>query len=72
LYAFSVRKPIPTFPLPLLPGDIEPLVDINTILHELYDRAAFDLRVNYGQPPVPPLGAEDAAWAGELIQSALK
>ena len=72
LYAFSVRKPIPTFPLPLLPGDVEPLVDINTILHDLYDRAAFDMRVNYSQPPVPPLRVEDAAWANEVIKSASK
>lgn len=35
-YAFTVRDPIPSFRLPLQEDDEEPLVDLNTILHELY------------------------------------
>jgi uncharacterized protein DUF4058 len=69
LYAFRVRDPIPRFNLPLLPEDHEPEVDLNAILGSLYDRAGFDLRLDYSQPPVPPLGAEDAAWARGLIDS---
>ena len=68
LHAFNLRQPIPTFRLPLLPGDDEPLVDLNTILHGLYERARFDLRLDYTQLPVPPLSDEDAAWARELIK----
>ncbi len=70
LYAFSVRKPIPPFLLPLLPGDDEPTVDLNAILHALYDRARFDLGLDYDQPPVPQLSDEDSAWARELIKKA--
>jgi hypothetical protein len=70
LYAFNLRQPIPPFPLPLLPGDDEPSVDLNAILHALYDRARFDLRLNYAQPSLPPLSEADAAWARELIQNA--
>lgn len=66
LYAFSLRQPIPQVPLPLLPGDSEPLLDINTILHSLYERARFDLRLDYSQPPAPPLAKADAEWAGAL------
>src|SRR5262245_47484779 len=33
LYAFGVRQPIPTFPLPLKPDDHEPIVDIGALLH---------------------------------------
>lgn len=68
LYTFNLRQPIPTFPLPLLPGDDEPLVDLNVILHALYARARFDLRLDYTQPPAPPLGDQDAAWARALIK----
>jgi hypothetical protein len=68
LYAFNLRSPIPQFPLPLQRGEIEPLVDLNTVLHELYTRARFDLRLDYEQPPVPPLGDEDAVWAAMLGQ----
>ncbi len=66
LYAFNLRQPIPTFHIPLLPGDTEPEVDLGHILHALYERARFDLRLDYTIPPVPPLSAEDALWASTL------
>lgn len=68
LHRFNVRDPIPSFELPLLPGDPEPEVDLNAILHGFYERAAFDLRLDYTQPPVPPLGKEDGDWARERLQ----
>ncbi len=67
LYAFSLRQPIPPFYVPLLPGDTEPEVDLGQILHALYQRARFDLRLDYTEPPVPPLSDEDALWASELL-----
>lgn len=51
LIAFTLRQPIPHFTLPLLPGDAEPEVSLNDILHDLYRRARFDLRLDYTQPP---------------------
>jgi len=67
LIVFTLRQPIPTFTLPLLPGDDEPEVALNCLLHVLYRRARFDLRLDYTQPPIPPLAEADAAWAQELI-----
>ena len=67
LIVFTLRQPIPTFTLPLLPGDDEPEVALNCLLHVLYQRARFDLRLDYTQPPIPPLAEADAAWAQELI-----
>jgi len=67
LIVFTLRQPIPTFTLPLLPGDDEPEVALNRILHVLYRRARFDLRLDYTQPPIPPLAEADAAWAQEII-----
>src|SRR5207248_1113284 len=61
LYVFGVRQPIPAIPIPLLPGEDEPSLDLNGVLHALYGRARFDLRVDYAQPPVPPLSETDAA-----------
>ena len=66
LYPFSVRQPIPTFPLPLRPDDVEPTVDLGALLQGVYDRAGYDLVVRYNQPPHPPLGEDDAAWAAAL------
>jgi hypothetical protein len=67
LYAFGVRQAIPAIPLPLLPKDTEPSLDLNAVLHALYERARFDLVLDYSEPPVPPLGEEDAAWASEIV-----
>ncbi len=70
LLAFNLRQPIPSFSLPLLPGDDEPLVELNTILHELYRRARFDLRLDYSRPPVPAPREDDMEWAELLIAQA--
>jgi hypothetical protein len=69
LMAFTLRQPIPAFTLPLLPNDEEPEVTLNPILHDLYRRARFDLRLDYTQPPVPSLSEADGIWAQELIQA---
>jgi hypothetical protein len=69
LIAFMLRQPIPAFTLPLLPGDEEPEVTLNRILHDLYRRGRFDLRLDYTQSPVPPLSEADAVWAQGLISA---
>lgn len=66
LYPFDLRQPIPSIPVPLQQGETEPVLDLNEVLHALYTRARFDLRLDYAQPPVPPLSEEDAAWAQGL------
>jgi hypothetical protein len=68
VYAFSIRDPLPPFPVPLLPDDEEPLVDLQTLVHTLYDRGSFDLRLDYTQDAVPPLTGEDATWADALLR----
>ena len=70
LHAFGLRQPIPTISVPLAPEEKEPELRLNDVLHALYQRARFDLRVRYDRPPEPPLRDEDAAWAGELLERA--
>jgi hypothetical protein len=70
LLPFSVRQPVPAFRLPLQAGDDEPLVALNELLHALYERAGYDLRLDYRSVPEPPLEADDAAWAGALLREA--
>ena len=68
LYPFSVRQAIPPVPIPLLPEDAEPELDLGAVLHALYDRARFDLRLNYAKPPVPSLSEGDTAWARSILK----
>jgi len=68
LYPFDLQDPIPAIPIPLERGDDEPLLDLNMLLHRLYDQAVYSLRIDYRQPPVPPLDEADTAWAAQLTE----
>jgi hypothetical protein len=68
LYAFQLRDAIPVFPLPLLTGDAHPQVDIQTLLGDVYDRAGFDLVLDYGREPVLALSPENHAWVDALLR----
>jgi hypothetical protein len=70
LLPFSVRHRIPDFTLPLQRRDEDVTVPLNSLLHELYDRAGYDLRIDYRADAEPPLQAEYAAWAAVLLQEA--
>lgn len=50
LFLFGLADPIPTFPIPLLEGEPEPVVDLQQLLNEIYHRARFDLAIDYVQP----------------------
>lgn len=70
LYGFSLREAIPGFPLPLITEDAEPTVDLQAILNGVYDRAGYDVRIDYRQPPPPPaLSEANQRWLDELLVS---
>jgi hypothetical protein len=70
LLPFTMRQAIPAFRLPLQRGDEEPQVELNELLHDLYERAGYDLRVNYRAEAEPSLEGEDAAWVDGLLREA--
>ena len=71
LFAFDCTSPIPPIPIPLLPGDPEPELELNAVLHALIDRAGYDLVIDYAHPPDPPLRPEDEAWAASIVKRGL-
>ena len=68
LFTFNLRQAIPVIPIPLLPQDDEPELDLGALVHALYSRARFDLRLNYSKPPVPPLGKGKMDWARTIVE----
>ncbi len=67
LYAFNVQDLIPTFPLPLQPGDTEPYIDLQNLLNGIYDEGGYDLRLDYQQNPVPELNDLDTVWLNGFL-----
>lgn len=49
LYSFDLQDTIPVFPVPLRSGENEPVIDLNRLLNEIYERARFDLAIDYSQ-----------------------
>jgi hypothetical protein len=70
LYGFSYKAEIPLIPIPLLPQDSEPSLDLNRIVHALYERAGHEMALDYRHPPQPCLRKQDQAWAESIIAQA--
>ena len=68
VWPIQLREPLPVLPIPLIrPDDPVPL-DIAQALRTAYQRARYDLRINYHSPPTPRLDKKDVAWAHALIE----
>ena len=70
VYLFTIRDPIPDIPIPLQPGDAEPSVALNRLVHEVYDRAGYDLTLDYQHAPPPPqMSTQDLQWIQQRLSA---
>ncbi|BAZ31859.1 hypothetical protein NIES4074_43320 [Cylindrospermum sp. NIES-4074] len=67
LYSFNLPDPIPVFPVPLRLGEPEPVIDLQRLLNEIYERARFDLAIDYSQVLKPALPSEQEVWVREIL-----
>jgi hypothetical protein len=51
-----------------LAGDKEPIVDLQELINGIYDRASYDLVIDYSQEAVPELSEEDKIWVDEVLK----
>ncbi|MCC6630244.1 MAG: DUF4058 family protein [Chloroflexi bacterium] len=64
----GVRDPLPTVAVPLVDDLLDVPLDLQAAATTIYERAAYDVVLDYTQPPpAPPLTTEDAAWAADRI-----
>jgi hypothetical protein len=68
----GVRQPLPVIKIPLRGKDPEAPLDLGAVFRSVYDRAAYDMSVDYRKPPQPPLEGDDAKWARELLRHRAK
>ena len=65
--AFNLRQPIPPFAVPLRLGEAEPVIDLQPLLHRVYDRARFELAIDMRRSPNPKLNREDWHWLQAIV-----
>ena len=65
-WPLRLRDPLPPIPVPLQAPDPDARLDLQGLLHLVYDRAGYRYRI-YNNPPRPPLHPEDAKWAEAVV-----
>lgn len=68
-WPISVRQALPTIGIPLRDPDPDVPLNLGAVLQAAYDRAAYDLTVDYSGPADPPLAKDDAKWADKVLRS---
>lgn len=70
-WAVQLRDALPVLPVPLRSPDADVLLDLGLAIRTIYDRAAYDLSIDYTAPPPPPeLSSDELAWLRDQIGSA--
>ncbi|NJK28338.1 MAG: DUF4058 family protein [Coleofasciculaceae cyanobacterium SM2_3_26] len=67
LYPFNLPEPIPPFPLPLQDKTEEPTVDLQSLLHQVYDRSGYDYFIDYTEDVVLPFSKTTLLWIEEYL-----
>ena len=70
LWPVELQQPLPIIPVPLREPDDDMVLDLGRALNEIYDEAAYDLSIDYDQPPLPPaVSGTEAAWMQALLSN---
>ena len=70
IWPLRLQDPIPPIPVPLRAPDPDVPLEIGAAIHAIYDRAGYDLRIDYTQPPPKPdLPQSDAEWVASCLRS---
>lgn len=68
VWPMQLRDAWPIIPIPLRQPDDDVVLNLRTAFSEIYDEAAYDLSINYQQPPpAPALSDDDKTWVRALL-----
>ena len=69
IWPIELPTPLPVVPVPLQDPDPDAPLDLQAVLTAIYDEAAYDLSLDYRQPPPPPaLSSAEAEWLQAQLQ----
>ncbi len=70
-WPLRLQEPIPIIPVPLRDPDPDVPLDLGKAIREIYDAAAYDLRLDYREPPPKPdQSAKDVEWVDSFLRQA--
>lgn len=63
IWPVPLNEPLPKIPVPLLYPDPDAILDLTTVIHELYQSYRYDVIIDYAKPiPSPSLRSEMEKW----------
>lgn len=69
VWPLRLRDLLPVIPVPLRAPDADVLLELAAALHTIYDEAAYDLSIDYSQPPPPPpFSQTEVDWMQALLK----
>lgn len=69
VFAWTLRQPLPSIPIPLADSDPDVRLDLQSVLDASFDGLGYDYALDYSQPVVPPLREPDLAWVRHVLSS---
>jgi hypothetical protein len=70
VWPLRLDRPLPQVPIPLLEGDADVMLDLQTALTAVYDLSDYGLEIDYAKPPEVPLTPDESAWVVHHLHSA--
>src|SRR5262249_56509664 len=68
VYAWTIRDPLPTIPIPLLAPDPDVVLDLGALFATAYKRGHYAGSIDYTTPLVIVKTPEDRAWAEQIAR----
>jgi hypothetical protein len=63
VYAWTLREPLPTMPIPLKSPDADVFVELQAVFRQTFQRGRYGRSLRYDRPPLAPMKDEDRTWA---------
>lgn len=67
VYAWRLAHRMPVIPIPLKQGDREASIDLQVVVNDVYERAGYDMTLNYDAELTAPLNDTSKRWLRETI-----
>jgi hypothetical protein len=72
VHGWSIRRRMPRIGIPLKTGDEDVVLDLQEAFAVTYDRADYELSLDYSSPVRPPVSEADESWLKQILQRTAK